>query len=229
MSNQVDIDFESDFGKNYERSIKVALPTYEQLFPLATSFLRTKVNDNARLLVVGAGGGAELLSFNQANPDWQMTGVDPSEQMINLAKEKVNNAGITDKINLFHGLTNQLPLEPIYEGATCILVLHFLPDDVSKLELLKSIAERLKPGSPLVLVSVYGNKESVEFQLKTEAVKENFLINGYNPEEIDEGLENLSKLPIVTEERIKELLYEAGFHQVTHFFTTYYFGGGLLP
>jgi tRNA (cmo5U34)-methyltransferase len=219
------MDFNSDFGKKYENGIKIALPTYEQLFPLANSFLRTKVNDHIQLLVVGAGGGAEIISFNQENPNWQITGVDPSEQMIKLANDKVNKAGITDKIYLFHGLTSQLPLERIYEGATCILVLHFLPDDGSKLELLKSIADRLKPGSPLVLVSLYGDKDSVEFQLSVEAWKKHFQSKGGTPEEISEFLESFLKIPIVPEERINELLNEAGFQQVTRFFKTYNFGG----
>jgi len=225
MNNQADKDFNSDFAEKYENGIRISLPTYEHLFPLSNSFLRTRLNNNDQLLVVGAGGGAELLSFNQANPNWQITGVDPSEPMIKVAIEKVNKAGITDKINLFHGFTNQLPLEPIYDGATCILVLHFLPDDGSKLELLSSIAERLKPGSPLVLVSVYGDKDSVEFQLVMEAWLRNIQSNGGTPEEINEISEGFLKLPIVSEERIKELLNEAGFQQVTHFFTAYHFGG----
>lgn len=224
-NNQGDMDFDSDFGKKYEAGIKIALPTYEQLFPLADSFLKTKLNDNAQLLVVGAGGGAELLFFNQVNPNWQITGVDPSEQMIKFANEKVIQAGITEKVSLFLGLTNQLPLEPNYEGATCILVLHFLPDDGSKLELLRSIAERLKPGSPLVIVSLYGNKESVDFKLSMEAWKKHFQSKGGTSEEISELEENLLRLPIVPEIRIKELLNEAGFQQVTHFFKTYNFGG----
>lgn len=145
--------------------------------------------------------------------------------MLKLAAAKVNKAGISDRINLFHGLTNQLPLEPIYDGATCILVLHFLPDDGSKLELLMSISQRLKPGSPLVLVSLYGDKDAVEFQLITEALKKHFLNKGGTPEEFREFQEGFDKIPIVPEDRIKELLNEAGFQQVTHFFTTYHFGG----
>lgn len=225
MSNHADNHFNSDFAKKYEAGIRITLPTYDQIFPLANSFLRTRMADDANLLVVGAGGGAELLTLSQANPNWQFTGVDPSEPMLNLAKYKADQAGITDKVHWFHGYTNQLPAEPIYDGATCILVLHHLQDDGSKLELLTSIAERLKPGSPLVLVSRFGDREAVGFQLTTKAMIQHLLSNGGNLEEINQALETYLSMPFVSEERTKQLMYEAGFNQITHFFTTYHFGG----
>lgn len=225
MSNHVDNHFNSDFARNYEAGIRMTLPTYDQLFPLTNSFLRTRVADDANILVVGAGGGAELLSLSQANPNWRFTGVDPSEPILNLAKYNVDQAAITDKVQLFHGFTNQLPAEPIYDGATCILVLHHVQDDGSKLELLTSIAQRLKPGAPLVLVSRFGDREAIEFQLTTEAMIQRFLSNGEKLEEINQALEVYLNMPFVSEERTKQLLNEAGFHQVTHFFRTYHFGG----
>ncbi|RAP77037.1 class I SAM-dependent methyltransferase [Paenibacillus montanisoli] len=225
MGNHVDDHFNSEFAEKYEAGIRITLPTYDQIFPLASSFLRTRVADNANLLIVGAGGGAELLSLSQANPNWQFTGVDPSDPMINLAKYKVDQAGIAEKVHLFHGFTNQLPAEPVYDGATCILVLHHVQDDGSKLELLTSIADRLKPGSPLVLVTRYGDREAPEFQLITEAMIQRLLSQGGNIEEINQALEVYLNMPFVSEERTKQLLIEAGFHQITHFFKTYHFGG----
>jgi tRNA (cmo5U34)-methyltransferase len=55
--------------------------------------------------------------------------VDPSEQMIEIARNKVIQAHLENQIELFKGLTHELPSKRIYNGATCILVSHLLPDD----------------------------------------------------------------------------------------------------
>lgn len=41
-----------------------------------------KQSENKNLLVVGCGTGAEIQRFVQAKEQWQITGVDPSPEMI---------------------------------------------------------------------------------------------------------------------------------------------------
>lgn len=42
---------------------------------------------NPNLLVIGAGGGQEILSIGKQNNNLSFTGVDPSESMLQLAKK----------------------------------------------------------------------------------------------------------------------------------------------
>jgi tRNA (cmo5U34)-methyltransferase len=144
--------------------------------------------------------------------------------MLKIAAHRVQQAGTSDRVHLHQGFTHELPTNPIFDMTTCILVLQFLPDDGSKLKLLQSIAARLKPGAPFILVSLYGDKESTEFQRIFEAWKEHFRSCGVNPEE-SEDVQRVLRMPLVSEERIKELLTEAGFHLVSRFFSAYQFGG----
>ncbi|MGE5532338.1 MAG: class I SAM-dependent methyltransferase, partial [Bacteroidota bacterium] len=65
----------------YERISRQVNAGYELLFTLAHSLLRALHQRNLNLLVVGAGGGAEIEYFLAPNPGWRLTGVDPSADM----------------------------------------------------------------------------------------------------------------------------------------------------
>lgn len=101
--------------------------------------MRSHLQTTANLLIVGAGTGMELVQFS-GNWGWQMLGVDPSSNMLAIAQEKIQQHGLSEQAKLFQGYTHDLPDTPLYDTATCILVMHFLLDDGSKLALLQSIA-----------------------------------------------------------------------------------------
>ncbi len=108
------------------------------------------------LLVVGAGGGMEVATFLPANPGWRLTGVDPSAKMLALAQAEADRLGAAGRVTLVQGTVEDLPATACYDAATCIFVLQFLPDDagaLGKLALLRGVAQRLRPGAPLLLVT----------------------------------------------------------------------------
>lgn len=217
-------DFNSDFALQYDSFIRLAVPAYDQLFPMSDSFFHPLDKTSPHLLVVGAGGGAELLYFSQTYPSWFLTGVDPSEQMLKIASHKIRQAGTEDRVHLHQGFVHELPAADKFDMATCILVLQFLPDDNAKLNLLKSVAERLKHGSPFILVSIYGDKQSAEFKKNFTAWKKRFRSNGTDPEK-SEDVQRILKMPLISEDRIKVLLEEAGFQNIVKFYSAYQVGG----
>src|SRR4029077_8177540 len=102
-----------------------------------------------------------------------------------------------------------------FDAATLLLVLHFLPDDGGKAALLGHIAERLKPGAPLVLSACVGDPASTRTKKTYELARTYAIANGVDPAEAAEKL-NLSRTDVhlVPEERIKTLLRDAGFIDV---------------
>ena len=135
---------------DYERMVRGVNVGYDLLFVLAHAFLRTLPQPELHLLVVGAGGGAEVERFLPNNPAWRITGVDPSAGMLAQAQAKADALGVSDRVTLVLGTVDDLPKEAHFDAATCIFVLHFL-SDVKKLALLRGVAERLNPGAPLVI------------------------------------------------------------------------------
>lgn len=208
--------------QDYLQAVKRINVGYELVFELATALLRAKCPDDAHLLIVGAGGGTEVQAFGHAMPHWRMTGVDPSENMLALARAQVDTYGLADRVQLIQGTPDDLAPTPQYDAATCINVLMHLPDDGTKLRLLQSIVQRLKPGAPLILVDgALDNGEALvsAWQQYAEA-------RGMPRAEMEAFLERDKANPrVVTEARERELLAEAGLPTVTRFFTAFIMNG----
>ncbi len=211
----------------YDRSIRLFCAAYEPMFSMSYASLRSMLPEDADVLVVGAGTGMEICTFGRSSPRWMFTGVDPSAEMLAIAEKKIDTCNLLNAISLFNGYTHELPGIRQFDAATCILVMHFLPDDGSKLELLKSIGMHLKPGAPLVLIDGYGVRDSVEFGRTVEAWKAFVKILAGDPQMVEDEFSGqiLKRLQFVPEERILELLDEAGFETPSRFFTSFVYGG----
>ena len=129
---------------------------------------------------------------------------------------------------LFQGYTHDLPDTVLYDAATCILVSHFVPDDGSKLALLQSIAQRLKSSAAFILVDVFGEKNTPDFERMASIVQVYWEEMGMPPQKRLELLETVNKgVNPIPEPRIFELLEQAGFGNVIRFYTGLWVGGWL--
>lgn len=66
--------------------------------------------------------------------------------MLDLAKEKIEAAGLSDRVSLINGFVGDLPSGKLYDGATSAMIMHFVSDDGGKIEFLRAIAARVKIG-----------------------------------------------------------------------------------
>jgi tRNA (cmo5U34)-methyltransferase len=191
---------------------------YDLIFELVTALLRTHCADDAHVLLVGAGGGTEVRAFGRARAHWRLTGVDPSEKMLTLARAIVDTDDLADRVELIQGTPGDLAPERRFDGATCIFVTMHLPDDGQKRDLLQSIVQHLKPGAPLILVdAVQDNRATFEaaWQQYAEA-------RGMPAEEMAAFRERIkTRSNTITEARTLELLREVGVGAVTRFFTAF--------
>jgi tRNA (cmo5U34)-methyltransferase len=62
------------------------VPGYDGMQRMTTLLLAERVREDARVLVLGAGGGLELKAFAQAHPGWIFDGVEPASEMLKLAE-----------------------------------------------------------------------------------------------------------------------------------------------
>src|SRR5689334_7124732 len=107
-----------DFDKNppmpldaYEQTVRSVNIGYDLTFQLTESFLRALGKPDLHILVVGVGGGAEVERFLPHNPGWKITGVDPSQQMLALARAKVDRHKLADRVTFLQGTIEQLESE----------------------------------------------------------------------------------------------------------------------
>jgi tRNA (cmo5U34)-methyltransferase len=54
------------------------VPGLDALHRMAVLLLAERAPETARMLVLGAGGGAEILALAQMYPGWRFVGVDPA-------------------------------------------------------------------------------------------------------------------------------------------------------
>ncbi|WP_462172854.1 class I SAM-dependent methyltransferase [Pseudoalteromonas xiamenensis] len=144
--------FKGDEATNYDSRIQRLIPGYELLHDLTLAQLHTLFPESARILVVGAGTGFEVVKLAMHNPKWHLVAQDVSEDMLEIAKSRCLEAGIQDRVSflaepLAHGKKE-------YDAVVCLLVLHFLPDDGEKSHLLRAIQSHLQVGKPLFLADL---------------------------------------------------------------------------
>jgi ubiquinone/menaquinone biosynthesis C-methylase UbiE len=63
----------------------------------------------ARVLDIGTGSGLLAIELTKAHPDWQVTGTDISEKMLELAQQNAARAGFNDMINYRQAPAATLP------------------------------------------------------------------------------------------------------------------------
>ncbi len=134
----------------YINGAKRNVPGLDGLHRMTGLLMAEHVPAKGRVLVVGAGGGLELKALAEQHQGWFFDGVDPSSDMLALARETTTS--FVDRIALHHGDVGAAPDGP-YNGAVCLLVFHHLSLE-ERIHTLHGIRKLLRPGSPFVLAHV---------------------------------------------------------------------------
>ncbi|MFM8526298.1 MAG: class I SAM-dependent methyltransferase [Cyanobacteriota bacterium] len=140
----------------YDLMVRQLIPGYASLARLSVALLAASplaATQGARVLVAGCGTGAELVEAHRQRPDWELTALDPAEEMLSEARKKLAPAD-RDAIHWHQSTVEALPAGKPYAGALSVLVLQSLPDDGSKLTYLRALAQQLAPGGQLVLIDL---------------------------------------------------------------------------
>ncbi len=146
--------FGADRAAHYDDQASVNLAGTQAMYELGVSALTAQLDgrDTASLLYVGLGTGAELVPYARFNvPGWRFTGVDPSDAMLAVARTRLEAEGMLSRTHLHVGELHTLPPGPPFDGAQMMGVLHHVEGEEARLELLREVTRRLKPGAPLVL------------------------------------------------------------------------------
>ena len=122
------------------------VPGLEALHRMTGLLLAERAPRNARVLVLGAGGGSELKAMAEMQPGWSFVGVDPAGEMLRLAERELGS--LMDRVEFVRGYIDDAPTGP-FDAATCLLTLHFL-DATERTRTVRELHRRLRLGSPFV-------------------------------------------------------------------------------
>lgn len=221
------IEFNAEMAAKYSSLIRLSIPGYDDMHLMAVSCLRCRLAENARLLVVGAGDGQEFLNLKKAVPTWSVTGVDPSAEMVGIARARLAAGGF--EVELIVGETNDVPMAQAFDAATSILVMHFVKGRDGKGEFLRKIAQRLKPGGWYIHVELCADSHPLSPANFQKALNRFEASKGRTEEEVAEH--NLrranSVFPLIPRE-VEHLFEQAGFWRHSLFFKAFNFHGWVM-
>lgn len=221
--------YDASRAADYQQQSRIALAGYEACHELAACLLAATLGSGrtARVLVAGAGGGAQEIATAAAlEPHWHFTAVDPSEPMLALTRTRLEESGLDARTETVLGTVDDLPDEPAFEAATLIGVLHHLRGDKAKRAILSAIARRLHPGAPLILACNHLPYASQPLLLA--AWGERWRQHGAGPAEIvARRARVLEADPPPSEQAVADLLRESGFAPPLRFFSSLFWGAWL--
>jgi tRNA (cmo5U34)-methyltransferase len=190
------------------------VPGYHAMQRMTTLLLAERVPEDARVLVLGAGGGLELKVFAQARSGWTFDGIDPSAEMLKLAEQTLGP--LASRARLHQGYIDGAPQGP-FDAATCLLTLHFLTIEERR-RTAAEVHRRLKPGAPFVVAHFcipQGDERAVWLSRFAAYA-------GIDP---DQAAAIDSRLTILSPEQDEAILREAGFSNVSLFYAAFSFRG----
>lgn len=119
------IDHFSEAAKAYDERNKQLAPIADNMHFLIRLILKD-ITPRARVLCVGVGTGAEILSLSKAFPEWTFVGVDPARGMLDVCRERLSSAGVLDRCELIEGYVHDAPQGETFDVTLSVLVAHFV-------------------------------------------------------------------------------------------------------
>lgn len=198
------------------------VPGLGGLHRMTDLLLAERVPERGRVLVLGAGGGMELSNLAGAHAGWQFDGVDPSESMLDAARAAT--ADCRERVVLHCGTIGIAPEGP-FDGATSILTFHFIPLE-ERLETLRQLHRRLKPGAPLVLAHMSFAQDAASRDIWMRRHAAFAVSNGVDKAQAESGRQAmLERLHLLSPDREEAMLAEVGFRGASLFFAGFDFRG----
>lgn len=206
----------------YAEGPVMQVPGFHSLQRMTALILAENVPANGQVLVLGAGGGLELKVFAEAQAGWTLLGVDPSAEMLKLASATLGE--FASRIELHEGYIDTASPGP-FDGATCLLTLHFLSPEQRR-HTLAELRRRLKPGAPLIVAHHSFPQDDEPKRRWLQRYAAFAAASGISEANANNAASAIgSRLPALSPEQDVALLHEAGFEQVELFYAGFTFRG----
>lgn len=211
-----------DFVSAYGSELKRFLPGSEALHVMTGVLLAERAPSDARVLVLGAGGGLELKAMADAYPRWTFVAVDPALEMLVEARRLLGSQ--TERVTFIEGYITDVPLGP-FDAATCLLTLHFLPK-VERIAAVREIHRRLRRGAPFVAAHASFAQSSNERTIWLDRYAAFAIASGADPERVLAARNTIEASDLtLSPEEDQAILCAGGFEKLQQFYTAFTWRG----
>lgn len=206
----------------YEEGPRRFVPGLDALHRMTGLLLAERVPTAGRVLVLGAGGGAELRALADSYPHWSFVGVDPAAAMLGLAAQAV--APHRHRVELVEGYIDDAPEGP-FDAAVCLLTLHFLVASERE-RTVREIHRRLRPGAPFVAAHASFPQAPGERDVWLDRYAAFAVAMGADPDQVRQARTAVSaSLNNFTPAHDEAILAAGGFSDVTLFYAAFTWRG----
>lgn len=213
-----------EHARTYAERPRKIIPGFDGLHRITAQLIGEAAPENT--LVVGGGGGLELRTLMDALPQGRFCAVDPSAEMIAQGKAYLGDPA---SVTWVEGYVFDVPGPPageLFDAATCLLTLHFVPDDGAKLDTLKAVRVRLKPGAPFMIAHLSIDKDDPASGRRFDRYLKFSQDSDLDPQVLKDAHERVrTHLDCVGPARDEALLREAGFSGIELVFRGLYWSG----
>lgn len=210
--------FDAERAATYDDRIRRLFPGYDVLQDTVASVLATRLPETARLLVAGAGTGAEIVRMGEAHPQWRFTAVDPSPEMLDRCRARVAAAGMNGRVEYVCERVEAMPEERTFDAATSLLVTHFIEGEAAKRRYFRNLADRLTPGAPLVWADLYRPEDDAAFRALWAAWRET-MSTQMAADEVERTFERIEEgISFVSPPALERIVTNAGFAPPTQIY-----------
>ncbi|MBX3726801.1 MAG: class I SAM-dependent methyltransferase [Xanthomonadales bacterium] len=215
--------------KQLESTFDGQAATYDQQWSKLASFrdgmhllltvVFSELPDDARMLCVGTGTGAEIHALAERFPGWRFVAVEPSAGMVAAARQRAQAHGYAARCIFHTGYLDTLPDSGAFDCASALMVSQFILDRTERTGFFADIARRLRPDGILASadlaadVRAPGYSELLAVWMRTLAAAD------LSPERMAQMREAYDRdVAILPPQDLEALIASAGFEPPTRFF-----------
>lgn len=210
--------FDQQVASNYDRQWAKLAPLRDALHLLIGAIF-SDLPEDARVLCVGAGTGAEILYLAQRFPRWTFTAVEPSAPMLEVCRRNAQEHGLASRCVFHQGYLDSLPAAAPFDAATSLLVSQFVLEREPRVGFFRAIAQRLRPGGLLASADLASDLNSPVYPRLLDVWLQVMKAADVPPERLERLREVYGRdVAVLPQADIAALLESGGFEHPTLFF-----------
>lgn len=215
--------YDEAWAESFEKLAEAAIPGREGLFRLCAACL-APLPEQANVLVVGCGVGAELLYLARRFPSWHFEAIDPAEPMLTGCRQRLAAAGLTDRVTLQCCTLAEFKSTTLFNAVTAILVSQHLVADTAAEKFFHQLAALLTPGGYLYSADLHVAKGQ-DRELMIETWQQQAAFSGIAREQSSTLLARFGQDLVARDEAvIEEFIQKAGFEHMVKPFSSLLYG-----